>query len=246
VANDRIYIHELIDIVGHNRAKYQHHMTANWCPVASEERNQRCYGVWSTIGSTGHWPQVVNMWELQGWDGLVANFAHETVGAAHQDPFLAEWWAVAASFRRGGFDRIVVPEAWSSPIEELCTNGVRGEVYVHDIVSLPAGGARAFLDAVADLGRDAFSPYADLIGAFSVVGVNDSEAIVLWALDSWDAWAALEQAWSAGSGAMARWRDHTLELGADWRRSVLMDSALSPMRIGRQPQASDRLPLSDL
>ena len=35
---------------GHNRARYQHHMTANWVPVALEQRNQRCYGVWSTIG----------------------------------------------------------------------------------------------------------------------------------------------------------------------------------------------------
>lgn len=246
MANDRVYIHELIDINGHNRAKYQHHMTANWCPVASVERNQLCYGVWSTIGSTGAWPQVVNMWELDGWNGLVANFAHETVGGAHQDPFLAEWWSVAASFRRGGFDRIIVPEPWTSPIEELCANGVCGEVYAHDIVTVPVGGARRFLDAVADLGREAMAPYAQLIGAFSVVGVNDSEVILLWALESWDAWAALEQAWAASSGSLAPWRDKTLELGADWRRSVLMDSALSPMRIGRQPLESDRLPLGEL
>jgi len=246
MANDRVYIHELIDIIGHNRAKYQHHMTANWCPVASQERNQLCYGVWSTIGSTGQWPQVINMWELDGWDGLVANLSHETVGTAHQDPFLAEWWAVAASFRRGGFDRIVVPEPWTSPIEELCANEVRGEVYAHDIVTVPAGGVRAFLDALADLGREAFAPYAELIGAFSVVGVNDSEAIVLWALESWDAWAALEQAWIDRSGAMGSWRERTLELGADWRRSALMDSALSPMRIGRPPRATDRLHLGEL
>src|SRR3954447_22658658 len=56
--SSKIYIHELIEIVGHNRAKYQHHMTANWVPVAIKERNQRCYGVWSTIGSTGRWPEV--------------------------------------------------------------------------------------------------------------------------------------------------------------------------------------------
>ena len=34
--NDKVYIHELIDIIGHNRARYMHHMTANWCPVARE------------------------------------------------------------------------------------------------------------------------------------------------------------------------------------------------------------------
>src|SRR5213075_1516613 len=84
-----VYIHELIDIRGHNRAKYQHHMTANWVPIAREERAQRCYGVWSTIGSTGRWPEVVNMWELDGWDGLVHNFEVETGGGRDQDPSLA-------------------------------------------------------------------------------------------------------------------------------------------------------------
>ena len=69
--NDKVYIHEFIDIIGHNRARYMHHMTANWCPVAREERNQLCFGVWGTVGSTGRWPEVVNMWELDGWDGLV-------------------------------------------------------------------------------------------------------------------------------------------------------------------------------
>ena len=43
--NDKLYIHEFIDIIGHNRARYMHHMTANWCPVAREERNQLCFGV---------------------------------------------------------------------------------------------------------------------------------------------------------------------------------------------------------
>ncbi|HEX8803185.1 MAG TPA: hypothetical protein VF743_03295, partial [Acidimicrobiales bacterium] len=102
VVSGKVYIHELIDVIGHNRARYVQHMTANWCPVARAERDQLCLGVWATVGSTGRWPQVVNMWELDGWDGLVANFEHELVGAGAQDPSLAEWWAVAASLRRGG------------------------------------------------------------------------------------------------------------------------------------------------
>ena len=80
VANDKVYIHELIDVIGHNRARYMHHMTANWCPVAREERNQLCFGVWATVGSTGSWPEVVNIWELDGWDGLVGNFDGDSCG----------------------------------------------------------------------------------------------------------------------------------------------------------------------
>ena len=31
--NRKLYIHELIDVIGHNRARYMHHMTADGTPV---------------------------------------------------------------------------------------------------------------------------------------------------------------------------------------------------------------------
>ena len=86
MSNDKVYIHELINIIGTGRARYMHHMTANWCPTARAERNQHCYGVWGTVGSTGRWPEVVNMWELDGWDGLAANFDHELSHARPAGP----------------------------------------------------------------------------------------------------------------------------------------------------------------
>ena len=95
----------------------------------------------------GAWPEVVNMWELDGWDGLVANFDHELAGAGAQDPSLAEWWAVAASLRRGGVDRIVVPEPWTRPIDELVADGVRGERV------RPRAGHRPARDLAAAAGR---------------------------------------------------------------------------------------------
>ena len=242
----KVYIHELVDIRGHNRAKYQHHMTANWVPVALEERGQRCYGVWSTIGSTGRWPEVVNMWELDGWDGLVRNFEVETAAGRDQDPSLAEWWATAATFRRGGFDRILVPHATNRSIDDLCTAGVRGAVYAHELVTLPLGTAPDFVDAVTGEGRDALQPFAELLGAWQVSGVNAGEAVVLWALPSWSAWAALEQAWLDPHSPLSTWRARTLDLRADFRRTALVDAELSPLRIGRQPATSDRRPLDEV
>jgi hypothetical protein len=243
----QVYIHELIDIVGHNRAKYQHHMTANWVPVALEERGQRCYGVWSTIGSTGRWPEVVNMWELDGWDGLVRNFEVET-GSGHgdQDPSLREWWAVAASLRRGGFDRILLPDAHSRPIEQLCAAGVRGALYCHEIVHVPPGRAAELLAAVRAQGQEAYEAEGlELVGAFRTALRADDECILLWACPSWPVWADFEQAWHTGA-QLGRWAKALVEVGAAWQRTVLVDSELSPMRIGRQPRASDRRPLDQV
>lgn len=245
--NENVYIHELIDVIGHGRARYMHHMTANWCPVAREERNQRCFGVWGTVGSTGRWPQVVNLWEIAGWDGLAADLRHETSHPGHQDPALAEWWATAASLRSGGLDRICVPEPWSPTIDELCEAGVRGELYAHELVTLPSGGAPGFLAEVRD---QAVSAHAELgiepVAALRVAMGSDTEAILIWAIPTWEAWTELEQAWLAVGGPLSGWRRVGRELGATWQRFVMCDAPLAPLRTGRQPQVEDRRPLDEV
>ncbi len=247
MSNTKVYIHELIDIIGHNRARYMHHMTANWCPVAREERNQLCFGVWGTVGSTGRWPETVNMWELDGWDGLVGNFAHELVGSGHQDPSLAEWWAVAADLRRGGVDRIVVPEPWTRSIEELTAAGVRGEVYTHDLVTLPPGRSPDYLALVEAQGVEAMARLGiELVGAFRVAMVNDSEAIVIWAIPNLGEWAELERAWVDRGIGVDSWKKELVAMGATWRRTLMVDAPLAPLRLGRQPLESDRIPLSEI
>ena len=240
-----IYIHEFIDIIGHNRARYMHHMTANWVPVAIEQRNMRCFGVWATVGSTGRWPEVVNMWELDGWDGLVANFEHELTGSGLQDPALAEWWAVAAEFRRGGFDRILEPEPENQSIDALNAAGVHGAVYAHELIRVAPGRAREFLDARRDIGVPA-AVAAGLtpIGGYRVAMRNDTEAISISAAPDLMTWAASERAWDGDE--MRPWRKVLVELGADVERILLVDAPLAPLRIGRQPEVSDRRPLSEL
>lgn len=242
----KVYIHELIDITGHERARYMHHMTANWCPVARKERNQLCLGVWATVGSTGVWPQVVNMWELDGWEGLAANFAHEAGSGRDQDPSLAEWWSIAASMRRGGHDRIVVATDWTSGVEQLCAGGLRGEVYAHELFRVPPGTAGDLLDAVASTGRPAVESLGlQIVGGYEVAMGDSSEVIVIWAIPDWPTWAAYEQAWKPG-GELDPWFTTLVAMGASWRRQLMVDAPLSPLRIGRQPAESDRLPLDDL
>jgi hypothetical protein len=244
--NRKVYIHELVDIVGHNRTRYLHHMTANWCPVARAERNQLCLGVWATLGSTGRWPEVVNMWELDGWDGLAANFAHETGSGRDQDPSLARWWAEAASLRRGGHDRIVVPAPWTRTVDELVAAGIRGEVYAHELVTVPPGRAGEYLDALRDEGRAAVEAVGlDLVGAYEIALGAGTGCLVLWAIPDWVTWADYERSWEAG-GRLAPWRRTVRALGADWRRQLLVDSPLNPLRTGRQPQESDRRPLEEI
>ncbi len=240
MTNTKAYIHEFIDVIGHNRANYMHHMTANWSPIGQRERNQLCYGVWGTVGSTGRWPEVVNLWEHDGFDGLAESFRTEFNHPTLQDRALAEWWAQAANFRRGGFDRILVPAPWTRTITELNADGVTGEVYAHEVVRLPGGTAWDFLEvvrteAVAVMERFRWT----LAGAWVTAMGDDREVILLWAIPSWDEWAAFETA-QRDAPAVIAWRNRLHDLTLGWDRALLVDAPLSPFRTLRQPREADR------
>ena len=244
--NQNVYIHEFIDIRGQARARYMHHMTANWSPIGQRERNQKCFGVWGTVGSTGRWPEVVNLWEEAGWHGLARNFAHETQHSGMQDPSLREWWKVAAELRRGGVDQILLPAPWSPTIDELTSAGVRGDFYAHELVRVAPGRAAAFLEEVRDRALGAHEALGlRLIGAFRTALENDSKCLLLWAIPTHEHWAELEIAIESDS-AIGHWRRHLRDTALDWQRILLVDAPTSSLRLGRQPQESDRLPLDEL
>ena len=236
--NDRVYIHEFIDIIGHHRANYMQHMTANWSPIGQEERGQLCYGVWALIGSTGAWPKTVNMWEHESWSGLATSFATETVGKGAQDPALEKWWAKAAEFRSSGVDRIVVPAPWTRSIAELCADGVRGDVYAHDLVTVSPGTAADLLERARDATELHERHGWELFGAFTTAMVNDDEALLLWAIPTWQQWADGE-----GDGDLAEWRNGVR--ASQWHRTLMVDAPLGPLRTGRQPARSDRVDWQD-
>ena len=239
MANDKVYIHELIDIIGHNRANYMHHMTANWSPQAQRDRHQLCYGVWGTVGSTGRWPEVVNIWEEDGFDGLARSFRGELGHPTLQDPKLAEWWARAASFRRGGVDRILVPAPWTRTVEELCADGVRGEVYAHELVSVARGSAWEHLELVREQGTAAVARFGwTLAGAWATTGCDDAEVVLVWAIPRWDDWAAFESA--QRDDDQIAWRRAADANVVRTERALMVDAPLSPFRTGRQPTDADR------
>ncbi|MCB0994154.1 MAG: hypothetical protein KDB21_03620 [Acidimicrobiales bacterium] len=237
--NDKIYIHEFIDIIGHNRAKYMYHMTANFSPIAQEERNQLCYGVWAIIGTTRGWPEVLNLWEEDGWEGMATSFRHECQGGAAQDPNLARWWAKAAEYRKSGTDRLLIPAPWTRTITELNADGVRGECYAHEQVHVGRGRQGEFLDLVRDRAIEAHERFGwELAGAWETTMRNDDECFLLWAIPSWEQWAEAESAERAEHALSGWWRND--DLVTDWHRFLLHDSDYCPFKLGRQPSRDDR------
>jgi hypothetical protein len=236
--NDKVYIHEFINITRQNRARYMHHMTANWSPIGQEQRHQLCYGVWGVVGSTGHWPQVVNIWEEDGFDGLATSFRLEFGNATLQDPALEKWWAAAADLRSGGFDRLLVPHPDTLTIEELCKEQPGGEVYAHELIKVAPGSARQFLDVVLEEAADVRERSGwRLAGAWWTAMRGADECVLLWSIPSWEAWAAVERSTSLGRGGPL---SRSAPLIREQERILLVDAPLSPFRTGRQPAREDR------
>ena len=166
------------------------HMTANWSPIAQETRHQLCYGVWALLGSTGAWPQTVNMWEEDGWDGLADSFANEAVGAR----------------RAGSGARAVVGQGGRVPARRVRPHRRPGAVDPHDRGAVrrrrarrrvrararhrPArGGGRA---AGAGARRRRADPLRRTAGSWPARSrprwSNDDEALLLWAIPTWAQW----------------------------------------------------------
>src|ERR1700694_3669320 len=127
-----LYLHEYVDIVGARAMRYMEH-TAGFDTEAAAGRGIELVGTWYTMGSTGRWPQVVNLWECAdswtGWRRLMESTnLHRT-----QNPALTTWWREAAQSRTGGFDRLLGAAPGCPSLAELRAGGVTGSVFVHEL-----------------------------------------------------------------------------------------------------------------
>ena len=241
--NDKVYIHEFIDIIGHNRANYMHHMTANFSPMAQEDRNQLLL---RRVGRRRHDARVAR--GAQPLGGATASTASprrsasSSVTRPSQDPKLAKWWAEASNYRRHGDDRVLVPAPWTPTITELVAAGVQGET----------------LRARADP-RAAWAPSRDFLEVVAEEAIAGLRGVRLEARAARGRprWSTSRSAScigrsprgragprpstpSARDSALQRWRKRTYELSEQWHRFLVVDAPLSPMRIGRQPARDDR------
>ena len=102
-----LYLHETIDIIGDNAAEYMQRSVIGFDAGRAADSALVLFGTWVVQGSTGRWPQVVNIWEMvDGWEGwrrlcLRTNLERE------RNPELKGWWDEAYQWRSGGFDRLL-------------------------------------------------------------------------------------------------------------------------------------------
>ena len=228
--NDKVYVHEFIDVIGHHRAEYIDHMAA-FVPQARINKGMRCVGLWGTIGTTDRWPEAVNLWELDGWHGLAYSLDHETQDSSLQDKDVAEWWARAAPMRSGGFDRCLVASSYSPTLEQLIERGIKGHIYYHSMISTRPGDSPKVIDLIGEKLDVTAQAGLTLVGAYRTALCNDSEVLVIYGMPSWAAWADFEEGWAA-DGALGKFRRELASAAIDWNAKILRPGPLCPLNIG--------------
>ncbi len=219
--NPHLYLHEIIDIVGAGSEPYKRHTAKGWAG-RTRQRSAALVGLWQQSGSTGDWPRVVNLWEMDGWDHWAEILERQYAGEG-QPPALRRWWTRALAWRSGGHDRILEPAPFSPSRAELIERGVRGRACLQEIATCVPGTVDRYLEAVASR----WMPIAarrglTLVGAWRVA-MRDDEAVLLWVLPTFRAYTDhLKDYWTAAE--TRAWAEAARTWRTRYREALLVPS----------------------
>jgi hypothetical protein len=200
-----LWLHEVIDIVGHRARDYMAHTLQQ---SGDEKVNFRLQGTWYTMGITGRWPQVINIWDVPGgWDGwLEAVDRLNLERPANKE--LEAWWLEALKMRSGGFDRLLASVPGCPTTEELVERGVRGTLFVHELTEVRPGAAADYLASIREEKAGVLAQHGHTLTGLYEVLLCDHEVVVTWATDP------------AGHVALQRARDGEDDRLLAWERTA--------------------------
>lgn len=174
-----LYLHETIDIVGDGQNAYLDSV-ARRATHSEKEGISRLVGCWRVVGSTNRWPSVVNLWEMDGWAHWGRTLERQFL-PERKDASLAPWWAQAAQWRSGGFDRILEPAPRCPTRAELLTAGISAWVFEQTILRARPGSVDELLDStMANLSPALGRRGIRLFGIYTAPMRSD-EILLLWA-----------------------------------------------------------------
>lgn len=223
-----LLLHEVIDIVGLGAWPYMEHTVR---ASGDEKVNFRLQGTWYTMGITGRWSQVINIWDVPGgWDGWRTTVDRLNLKRT-ENKALEGWWQEAFRHRSGGFDRLLLAAPGSPTTDELEARGVRGSLFVHEVTEVRPGAQGDYLAAVVAERAPLLAEHGHVLTGAYEVAMNDTEVITVWATDV-DAHVQLQQAVSAAGGhepssagptdqRLTAWRRTAREWTVRWREELM-------------------------
>jgi hypothetical protein len=182
VAPRNLYLYEVVDIIGQGQYDYMEHLWRD--PVQRmPEMNSLQGSFYVCAYGGGRWPQVVNIWDVgtKGWAGWASNV--DRLNLKRRRAFYGDWWDQAAQWRTGGYDRLCAGVPGSPTTEEIAERGIRGTLFVNEIVTVRPGTQLDFLAAVVEERVPLLAEYRQVATGLYEVTSNQHEVVMVWATD---------------------------------------------------------------
>jgi hypothetical protein len=175
-----LFLYEVVDVVGQGQYAYMEHLFKD--PVQRmPEMNSLQGSFYLCAQGGGRWPQVINIWDMgnQGWQSWASNV--DRMNLKRRKAFYGEWWDEAAQWRSGGFDRICGGVPGSPTTDQLAASGVKGTLFVNEILTVRPGAQLDFLAAVVEERVPLMREYGqEPTGLYEVLS-NRHEVVMVWA-----------------------------------------------------------------
>jgi hypothetical protein len=182
VANRSLYLYEVVDILGQGQYDYMEHLWQD--PVL---RMPEMFGLQGSFfvcaAGGGRWPQVINIWDVGslGWKGWARNV--DRLNLKRRKAFYGDWWDKAAQWRSGGFDRLCAGVPGSPTTEEIRARGIKGTLFLNEILCVRPGAQLEFLAAVVEERVPLMERYGHRATGLYEVTSNQHEVVMVWATD---------------------------------------------------------------
>jgi hypothetical protein len=225
----KIYLHEAMRTVPGKEEPYMASVLGiTQRPGREGREDHRQLGLFRTAETSGDWPLGINIWE-HSWasqtDALKRQFAD-----AQRDTAMEDWWNRNLHLRSGGYDRLLVPTTYTLDAAGLEAAGVRGRVFLHEILWLPFGRAPEYLEAFETRFLPAARRYDwQLVGAYRVA-MRPRQVLTLFAFREWSDMARLLEA-RESDPELRDWFAYRDRLVQELEELVLLPGRLNPLGI---------------
>lgn len=200
--NPHVYLHEFVKTPSGREDAYSASVVSmRWNP-ARASRSHWALGQYKSAGIAGSWPWVINIWE-HTWESQTKALRNQFADSG-RDTALETWWNRNLHLRSGGYDRLLLPAAYSPDRTAIRPKFLQWKVYLQEIAWLPLGEPRNYLDRLQGMlpAMDRFG--IELAGAFEVA-MRPNQVLTLLAANDWNAMAGWMKSMN-GEASLAEWR----------------------------------------
>jgi hypothetical protein len=180
----RLYLHETIDCIAGKVAEYQEALEKEMMPLA-DQRKLHCVGFFQVAGNSGRWPEMIALWEMEVADHLEQR---RTIGG-HAG--LKRWMTEGAAWRRGGFDRTLLPHSISPRPVLRPQFKSPGAICLEQTFLVQPGKTADFVRGVESVLVPRGAEAELTLEGFWRSEFRPLEHIALWSMPGWDAYGRL-------------------------------------------------------